>query len=177
MAPRRRRITDLDIADRACGLLVGGGPEAVTFAEVAKLCGLAAPTLVQRFGTRDAMLAATAAALRARVTAVFMGADATTPRLAVLRDCLNQLAPLQAAATLTAPTVDLSAYSLEVRKQISYALAWALEAGELPRCDVAQLARAIQINFAGAVATALLERRAAEREITTAFDLQFADYV
>jgi hypothetical protein len=116
----------------------------VTFVEVAQRCGLAPPTLVQRFSTRQGML---------------------------------DLAPVQAAATLTAPTVELRAYSLELRKQISFALAAAIEGGELPRCDVAQLARNIQINFAGAVATALLERRDAALEISTAFDLQLANYI
>ncbi len=123
------------------------------------------------------MLEAAAAALRERVGEAFAAGDRTGPRLAALLGRLHDLAPVQAAATLTAPTVELRAYSLELRKQISFALAAAIEGGELPRCDVAQLARNIQINFAGAVATALLERRDAALEISTAFDLQLANYI
>ena len=37
-------------------LLAAGGDRAVAFASVARATGLAAPTLVQRFGGRDAMV-------------------------------------------------------------------------------------------------------------------------
>lgn len=177
MAPRRRRIDDLDIADSACDLLIERGAGALTFAEVGKRCGLAPPTLVQRFGTREGLLASLTAALSRRVSEVFVRRDGSGRALFAMQQTLSELAQVQVAASLLAPSADLRGYALELRRQISFALVRAIEAGELPRLDVAQLARTLQIVFVGAVATALLERRDPGAEVTLAVAAQLAEYV
>jgi AcrR family transcriptional regulator len=177
MCPRTRSISNATIGDHACQLLIERGADAVTFAEVAKRCGLAPPTLVQRFASRQGMLEAAAASLQTRVSQVFGSADRMETPLANLLLCLRHLAPVQAAALTVAPVIELAAYSLELRKQISFALVSAIGAGQLPHCDVPQLARSIQLSFAGAVAVAELERRSAADEVASAVDLQLANYI
>ncbi len=56
--PRIKTIPDTEILATVRQLLAAGGDKAVAFASVARATGLAAPTLVQRFGTRDAMVEA-----------------------------------------------------------------------------------------------------------------------
>lgn len=69
---RHRTIPDDEIFGAVRRLLVEGGDKAVSFATVARVTGLAAPTLVQRYGSRDGMvqsaLLAAWDALEARTT-------------------------------------------------------------------------------------------------------------
>ena len=53
---RPRLVPDATIFACVRRLLAAGGDKAVAFAAVARETGLAAPTLVQRYGSRDAML-------------------------------------------------------------------------------------------------------------------------
>jgi AcrR family transcriptional regulator len=55
---RPRTIPDAEIFRTIRRLLAEGGDKAVAFSAVARATGLAAPTLVQRYGSRDAMLRA-----------------------------------------------------------------------------------------------------------------------
>jgi AcrR family transcriptional regulator len=55
---RNRTIPDDDVFLAIRRLLAEGGEKAVAFSSVARATGLAAPTLVQRYGSRDAMLRA-----------------------------------------------------------------------------------------------------------------------
>jgi AcrR family transcriptional regulator len=55
---RPRSIPDDVILDGILGLLAAGGEGAVSFGTVSKACGLAPPTLVQRYGDRAGMLRA-----------------------------------------------------------------------------------------------------------------------
>lgn len=175
MTPRRKAITDTTVANLACDLLIRRGPAAVTFAQVAEHCGLAPPTLVQRFGTREGLLAVVAGALHARVAEAFRVAGGT--RLEALRNALTGLAGDVVAAIRLASATPLDQYALELRKQISLCLATAVEAGELPRCDVAQLARVIQIAVVGAACVSIMERMDAALEIDQALSAQLASYI
>lgn len=56
--PRNRSISDDQIFAALQALLDAGGDKAVSFATVAAAVGLAPPTLVQRFGSRDGMVRA-----------------------------------------------------------------------------------------------------------------------
>ncbi len=69
--PRQKTIPDARILDTVCQLLAAGGDKAVSFSSVAAATGLAAPTLVQRFGSRDGMV-------RAARLAVWAGVEART---------------------------------------------------------------------------------------------------
>jgi AcrR family transcriptional regulator len=177
MSPRTRLVADAQIAEHTAELLIEAGPDAVTFAEVAKRCGLAPPTLVQRFGHKDALIGAAAQALKARLVAVFNDAARIKPPISALIEALQAWAASHLAALRLASFADQATYSLELRKQISYALAAAVEAGELPRCDVAMLARTLQITFTGAVAIAALERADAKPVVAAAIETQLAPYV
>ncbi|QEN87274.1 TetR/AcrR family transcriptional regulator [Labrys sp. KNU-23] len=50
--PRHKTLSDETVLEAALRLLHAGGPEALTFAGLAQTCGLAAATLVQRFGSK-----------------------------------------------------------------------------------------------------------------------------
>lgn len=56
--PRKKTIPDAKIFATVRQMLAYGGEKAVSFATVAAATGLAAPTLVQRFGSRDGMVRA-----------------------------------------------------------------------------------------------------------------------
>lgn len=57
--PRKRTISDDRLLDAALEIAHRRGPEALSFGALAAATGLAASTLVQRFGTRPEMLRAT----------------------------------------------------------------------------------------------------------------------
>jgi len=175
MSPRRRTIHNQTIINLACDLLIEQGPGAITFAQVAQRSGLAPATLVQRFATRDAMLAALAGGLTALVAPAFEG-TAGSP-LDRLRAGSARLAPAIGAALALSPDTGTGQFSLALRKQVSFALSSAIEAGELPRCDIAQLGRTIQIAIIGAVANARLEGGDVDAEVLQAVDQQLAAYV
>ena len=50
--PRPKTLSDEEVLGAALGIMQAHGPDAVTFAAVAKACGLATATLVQRFGSK-----------------------------------------------------------------------------------------------------------------------------
>lgn len=56
--PRTRSIPDTQVLAAVRQLLAKGGDKAVSFATVAAATGLAPPTLVQRYGSRDGMVRA-----------------------------------------------------------------------------------------------------------------------
>jgi len=175
MTPRRRAIPDTTIIDHACELLIDRGRDAVTFAQVAERCGLAPPTLVQRFVSREAMLAAVVLGLTRQLPSAF--AAPSPSRLDGLTAGLVRAAPLIGAALSLGQGSGSDRFCLELRKQISYGLAAAVEAGELPHCDVARLTRTIQISAIGAVAAARLEAGDVAHEITQALQAQLDTYV
>jgi AcrR family transcriptional regulator len=177
MSPRTKQIDDLVAAEHAARLLIEAGPKAVTFAEVGKRCGLAPPTLVQRFGGKDQLVAAATALLRVNMIAAFSDAARQPSPISALTAALQRLAAQQAAIVRAGSRPELATYSLELRKQICFLLAAAVEAGELPRCDVALLARTLQITFAGAVAIAILEGIDVMSEVAAAVEVQLANYI
>ena len=56
--PRKRTMTDEVLLDHALAVLREVGPDALTFGAVATMTGLAASTIVQRFGSKPALLRA-----------------------------------------------------------------------------------------------------------------------
>ena len=50
--PRPKTLPDRDVMEAALALMHRAGPDALTFAALAEACGLAAATLVQRFGSK-----------------------------------------------------------------------------------------------------------------------------
>ncbi|MBL4918037.1 transcriptional regulator [Szabonella alba] len=56
--PRRKILSDSAVLSLALDRLAAGGERALTFGAMARASGLAASTLVQRFGTQEAMVTA-----------------------------------------------------------------------------------------------------------------------
>jgi len=54
--PRRKILADRDVLESALGVIRERGPDGLTFASLAKACGLSGATLVQRFGSKPALL-------------------------------------------------------------------------------------------------------------------------
>ncbi|MGB8814657.1 MAG: transcriptional regulator [Paracoccaceae bacterium] len=76
---RLKTIPDADVHAAIRQLLVAGGDKAVAFASVARATGLAAPTLVQRFKTRELMLRAALLAAWDQLDAAIIRAEAEAP--------------------------------------------------------------------------------------------------
>ena len=55
---RKKIISDTDLLSQVLAHLLADGDKAVSFGTISTLCGLAPPTLVQRYGSRDAMVKA-----------------------------------------------------------------------------------------------------------------------
>ena len=88
--PRPRTIPDDTVFAEVLRLLAQGGDKAVSFASVARATGLAAPSLVQRYGARDAML-------RTALTAAWDALDRHTESATATAD--SPLALLKALGT------------------------------------------------------------------------------
>lgn len=79
--PRPRTVPDARVFAEILALLAQGGDKAVSFASVAAATGLAPPTLVQRYGSRDAMVrAARSATWDAIETRTAAAIDATADK-------------------------------------------------------------------------------------------------
>lgn len=158
MSPRPRRITDTELLHAAIHVVGERGAGQTRLSDVAAVSGLAPATLVQRFGSLEGLLDAVSAAFPGEVRELFERPGTTS--LAALSTNLEVLAGSRHLAFLAARSAGAAAYSLEVRKQIAFSLIRAVEAGELVHCDVALLARRIQIGYYGLATAALLEGRA-----------------
>lgn len=77
--PRKKIIPDTDVYVAIRALLAAGGDKAVAFGPVARATGLAAATLVQRFGNRDAMVEAALSDAWDRLDAACKDAEAVAP--------------------------------------------------------------------------------------------------
>jgi AcrR family transcriptional regulator len=89
---RTRLVPDAEIFALILGQLAEGGEKAVTFASVAAVSGLAAPTLVQRYGSRDAMVVSAVADLWDRLDAATEAVEAEA--LASAKGALGMLKAL-----------------------------------------------------------------------------------
>jgi AcrR family transcriptional regulator len=56
--PRQKILADRDVLESALGVIREHGPDGLTFAALARACGLSGATLVQRFGSKPALLKA-----------------------------------------------------------------------------------------------------------------------
>lgn len=52
---RTKALSDAAVLDMALAFMLAEGPDALTFARLSAVCGLSAPTLVQRFTTKAAL--------------------------------------------------------------------------------------------------------------------------
>lgn len=77
--PRPRTISDEELLDGALAVMRRAGPEGITFAAVAAETGLAASTLVQRFGRKQALMHAALVRAWDLLDALTAEADAAAP--------------------------------------------------------------------------------------------------
>jgi AcrR family transcriptional regulator len=163
MSPRKRTIADSDVVAAAARIALKSGAEPLKLADVAVESGLAAPTLVQRFGSRDGLLAAVGAWISSQVGVAFEVQAGT--ELQRLELALSHL-PIHAHLRFFhAQHGQAAAYSLELRKHIAFSLAVAVDGSELAPCDVAEMARRIQLSYYGAATADYLEGRQFEPDM------------
>ena len=107
---RTRTIPDAEVFRAIRSLLAERGEKAVAFSSVARATGLAAPTLVQRYGSRDAML-------RAALMAAWDGLEAATAAAAANAPLSPKGAAqlLKALSVGPAETADLTLLAADFR--------------------------------------------------------------
>jgi AcrR family transcriptional regulator len=173
MSPRPRQASDEDILKATFRAIARSGPSRLTLADVASEAGVSAAALVQRFGSKRALLLA-AAADAAR------GADFLFPALRArhrspvqallgLADCMTMLGgtPGEVAHNLAFLHLDLTdpefhRHALEGARRTRAALRAlvreAVACGELVRCDAGRLAAALQSTLDGSLRNWTVQR-------------------
>ena len=159
MSPRPRETSDTEILAATARVMQRLGPSEIRLADVAKEAGVVPATLIQRFGTKRALLLATVKTAPSGVPAQFAASRARfkSPLKALVErfvDCTgfastpesmaNGLAYLQ--IDLTDPefhAITLAQFKA-IRRETRKLLDDAVAARELIPCDTAQLARLFQ---------------------------------
>jgi AcrR family transcriptional regulator len=166
MSPRPRQASDEDILKAAFRAISRLGPGRMTLADVAAEAGVSAAALVQRFGSKRALLLAAAADAATGGDYIFPGLRAkhSSPLAALLglAECMavmgttpeavaNNLAFLQ--IDLTDPEFHRHALRASAGTQagIRDLVRDAVRAGELMRCDAGRLAAALQATMNGSL--------------------------
>lgn len=167
MPGRRQKVTDEDVFAGAQRAMSRRGPHELTLADIAGEAGVTPGRLVQRFGSKRALLVALSERFAGSAGAVFAGLRAAhRSPLATLRAytaCMADLAPtpdalLRNLAYLQGDLADdvLRKHLVEnaraSRREIEALLAAAITAGELRRhVDVRSLARTVESVISGSL--------------------------
>ncbi|GAA3819345.1 TetR/AcrR family transcriptional regulator [Sphaerisporangium flaviroseum] len=172
---RPRTVSDEEILAAVTRVVGRTGPGRLTLAAVAEEAGIAPATLVQRFGSKRALLLGLhkgdAQAVRERLREA---GEEHGPVLETLVTNLIALAapvaePVAFSNHLAVLHQDLSdpefhaqarAHARAMREEIEDLLRQAVAAGELRRVDLAQLARSVQTTYNGALITWAVHREA-----------------
>jgi AcrR family transcriptional regulator len=80
--PRPKTLPDKDVLEAAHKLMHQRGPEALTFATLARACGLSSSTLVQRFKSKAMLIQSTLLHAWDRLDEKTTGLAATVPKTA-----------------------------------------------------------------------------------------------
>jgi AcrR family transcriptional regulator len=166
MCPRPRTVTDEDLIFATTKTMARLGPMKLTLAEVAKDAGVSAATLVQRFGSKRALLLAVSAAAargtdecfaalrkdgRSPLDAVIDGASMLAEMTNSPEELGNSLAFLQIDVTdpeFRRPMLEMSRKTIDGYAAL---LEEAVAAGELKSCDTRALARAVTAVAGGSI--------------------------
>ena len=172
MTPRPRATSDADLLAATARVVSRVGPT-LTLADVAKEAGVSAATLVQRFGSKRALLLAFASAAPGTLGEEFARIRAAhrSPLAAVIAvgDCMAAMAesPETLSNSLAFLQMDLVdpefhkhalAHSYAMRTEIAKLLDEAVAAGELQDCDTRKLARAVQSLLGGSMLQWAIDR-------------------
>jgi len=166
MSPRPRETSDEQILAATARVMQRLSPTQLTLAAVAREAGVVPATLIQRFGTKRGLLLAMCRTAPASVPQAFTAARAKHKSL------VRALVELYAEGTSFAPTPEAMANGLAylqidltdpdfhaitlaqfraIRDETKKLLDEAVAAGELCKCDTAELARLIQHLNGGAM--------------------------
>jgi AcrR family transcriptional regulator len=166
MSPRPRQATDEDILKAAFRAISRLGPARLTLADVAEEAGVSPAALVQRFGSKRALLLAAAADAAGGADYIFpaLRAGHRSPVAAILgmADCMALFGetPQAVANNLAFTQIDLGdpefhahalAGSTGTRAGLRALVRDGIRAGELVRCDAARLASALQATIQGSL--------------------------
>lgn len=167
MSPSRLKITDEGVFAAVQRAMSRRGPHELTLADIAREAGVTPGRLVQRFGSKQALLRALSDRFAGSASAMFAQLRAAhRPPLATLRAyaiCMADLAPtpeslLRNLAYLQRDLADdvLRRHLLDnaraTRREIESLLDAAIERGELRRnVDVATLARIVETVIGGSL--------------------------
>jgi AcrR family transcriptional regulator len=169
MSPGRQKVSDGEIFAAAQRAMTRQGPHELTLADIAAEAGVSPGRLVQRFGSKRALLLALAERFAGSAGAVFAALKAAHPRpLATLRAyaaCMAGLAstPEALSRNLAYLQIDLTdpefrahllANARATRREIESLLRAAVAEGELRRdVDTRRLARTIEAVIGGSLMT------------------------
>ncbi len=170
-AGRPRTRTDDELLDAAFRAVGAVGPARLTLADVAREAGVAPATLVQRFGSKRALLVA-AAARAARRAAHALPAPDGAPLTALTEGLVALTEPVRDPAAfanhLALLQLDLAdpelralavAHARGLRRAIRKLLDAAVKDGQLEPCDTKALADAVHATFHGAQLDWAVDRR------------------
>ena len=174
MSPRPRQASDQDILMAAFRAIARLGPARMTLADVAKDAGVSPAALVQRFGSKRALLLAAAADAAGGDKYIFPALRARHRRhvdaLLGLADCMTVMGttPDAIANNMTFLQIDVKddefrrhalTASRGMRDGIRALVRDAIAAGELTRTDAGRLASAIHATITGSVLNWAVLRR------------------
>ncbi len=179
MSPRPRLASDGEITDAATRVIARLGPTGFTLAEVGREAGIAASTLVQRFGSkRDLMLAVAGRGVESSESCFAAARRETSSPLDALTRGLEDMAsmaptPAELSNHLAFLQIDLTdpdfhelalANAITNRKGIVELLDEAIAAGELRECDTDRLSVAVDAIAGGALINWAIHREGTARE-------------
>lgn len=167
MSPRPRKATDEDVFGAAVRMMYRVGPAQLTLADIAMEAGLTAGALVQRFGSKRALLLALSERFAHSAAAMFDALRAAAPSaLAALyayADCMAQMgeSPDALANHLSWLQQDLTdpdfrrfmlIHARASRRELHRLIEDAIREGALKKSvDPAALARAIEVTVGGSL--------------------------
>ena len=169
--PRPRTLDNGEVLD-AVGRIVGRRGLGWTLADVAAEAGLAPATLLQRFGSKQEMVRAYAArtperALAAMRLAAGAATGAERPVAALLalapdvapEELANHVALLHADLTDPELLASTRAFFTAVEAELAALIRQAVDDGELPPCEPAEVARRLYTAWNGTLVTWAVHRR------------------
>ncbi len=173
MSPRPRTVADAEILAGTARVISRRGPADFTLADVGREVGLAAATLLQRFGTKRGLLLALVSSAAEGVRATFADARRRhASALAALEDALlqdvrSQGRPEELSNHVAFVHLDLvdpdfyrhaKAHAAAMRWEIERLLNEAVRQKEIVTADSRLLARAVQVVYNGTLITWAIDR-------------------
>lgn len=194
MSPRPRKVSDKQLCAAAHAVMNRVGPRELTLATIAREAGVTAAVLVQRFGSKRALLLALfeEAAGGAKDFLAALKTQHASPLAALFAyaDCMSGMAssPAALARNLAYLQIDLTdpdfrkllvKQARATRAGLQRLLEAAVKAGELARnLEPAQLARSVEATLSGSMLTwAFYRQGTAAQWIRTDLEAVLAPYL